>query len=348
MTKIKKVKETVLRNYTDNALYGLKIKSNKIIESILLERSIGHEWEDFIKTSLSDSNLINFEKREIQWKNLTDQDIEFLATILLQFLLRKNPSPARLRRIWETTQEFFENLKKEVLDNNALHIPDWRRKRVVFEVDYTDELKQNIKETGEELEGEGFLFWAQPSEDKSKVNIYLITSIKDFIEKFGIKELKERIFKNENFDISKESFESFNIKLRKYSERENKGEGNTILELTKDNIKEIQEYKLYASITDPTPIDWQVIIPAECVPKFIDLVTDKYDKEFKYVYGKLPIHIGIIVQDYKKPLYIGINALRKIQRDMKNTDNLYIQEKVSDFCIKLKKKNYLMQPKKND
>ena len=26
---------------------------------------------------------------------------------------------------------------------------------------------------------------------------------------------------------------------------------------------------------------------------------------------KLPLHIGVVIQDYKKPLYLGIKALRK-------------------------------------
>ncbi len=94
----------------------------------------------------------------------------------------------------------------------------------------------------------------------------------------------------------------------------------------------------YASITDPTPVSWQIIIPAEYVPKFIDLVMEKYDKEFKYVYGKLPIHIGIIIQDYKKPLYIGLQALRRIRRDVRDINKLYIKDKSKDFCSKQRKK----------
>jgi hypothetical protein len=58
---------------------------------------------------------------------------------------------------------------------------------------------------------------------------------------------------------------------------------------------------------------------------------EQYNKEFKYVYGKLPIHIGIIVQNYKRPLYVGINALRRIRRDVKNTEKLWIKKEKKDF-----------------
>ena len=37
---------------------------------------------------------------------IAEEDFNSRAEILLRFLLRKNPSFARLRRIWETTREF--------------------------------------------------------------------------------------------------------------------------------------------------------------------------------------------------------------------------------------------------
>ncbi len=332
--KDKKVEDTILKKYTEKALYNRQIKNDKIIESFLLERSIGHEWEDFIKETLSNKSSVDFGNRKIEWNQLTDEDIEFLSHVLLQFLIRKNPSPARLRRIWESTEEFFKKVKEEVLDKNALEIPNWRRKRIIFEVDYSE----SIKMTGEELEGNGLLFWAQPEKDKSKIKIYLISSIEDFIEKYGTQEIKEKIKNNERLDINQDSFEDFKIELKRYSEREDKGVENVILTLEKGHLKEIHEYMPYASITDPTPVSWQIIIPAEYVPKFIDFVMEKYDKEFKYVYGKLPIHIGIIIQDYKKPLYIGLQALRKIKRNVRDINKLYIKDKSKDFCSKQIKK----------
>lgn len=302
------------------------------IYNVLLERSIGDRWEEFIKNSLSSNDLVDFENRTINWQNLTDKDIEFLATILLQFFLRKNPSPARLRRIWETTQNFFEEIKREILDENLLGISNWRRKRIVFEVPYTS----GIKDTGEELEGDGLLFWALPTENKDKIHIYLISSIEDFIRKYANKDTLKRLNENNLEDIDENNFEDFKIELKKYSEKENRETGSNLCSLQKSNIKNFVLYNSYASITDPTPVGWQVIIPTEYVPKFIDLIMEKYNKEFKYVYGKLPIHIGIIIQDYKKPLYIGLNALRKIRRDVKNIDKLY--QNGTKFCMKYHQK----------
>ena len=87
---------------------------------------------------------------------------------------------------------------------------------------------------------------------------------------------------------------------------------------TRLNAKNIryESYLPYLSILDPTPVSWQFIIPAQYVPNIIETVQERYKQNFNYVMGKLPLHIGVIVQDYKRPFYIGLKALRKIRRDI--------------------------------
>ncbi len=276
----KRVGNTVLKNYTDPVLHSLNIKQHNIIESLLLERSIGDRWEEFIKQKLG--SKIDFDSRKIEWNQLNDKDINFLSSLILQFLLRKNPSPARLRRIWESTQEFFEEIEKILLC--AAKIPDERRNRLYWE-------KVSISD-GEYYDGDA-LFWAKDG------NVYLISYLKD---------------------KGKQSF-----KLRRYEDKTYTG-----VELQISNAK-IETYKPYLSIIDPTPISWQFIIPAEYVPDLIKNVQKLYDEHFKYVYGKLPLHIGVVIQDYKKPLYVGINALRKMRRDVVGREKLWVEIEAKAF-----------------
>jgi len=312
-----------------------QINANNILFSIIK----GTKWEDWIKqTPLN--NKINWQEEKIKWEKFTNKNdpaLDILATLLLQFLLRKNSSPARLRRIWETTREFLEIIHDDL--DEILKIPEWRKKRLVWEVDYTDK----IKETGEELEGSGLLFWAQPNEDKSKIKVYLISSIEDFIEKFGNENLLKELDKKDE-EIDKDKIKSilenknFKIELKPYFEDKNKGEGEILITLTKADTLDIHSYKPYSLITDISPVNYQIIIPAEHLPKFIDKVLEKYNEEFKYVYGKLPIHIGIVVSNYKKPLYVNLKALRKIRRDIKDTEKLWINENTGKFCQLQKEK----------
>ncbi|MGC8979422.1 CRISPR-associated protein Csx11 [Caldisericum sp.] len=269
------------------------------IYNTLLERSIGDRWEEFIKQKLD--NKIDFDNRKINWQSLGDPDIDFLSTLILQFLLRKNPSPARLRRIWESTQEFFEDIKKNLCAYAG--IPQNRRTRY-----YWENVKINGKDVyiqdGEYYDGEA-VFWANNGK------VYLISYIKDLTS--GAK---------------------FNLKRDKNNDIEGKEKAIGV-SIDLDNAK-TELYQPYMSIIDPTPISWQFIIPAEYVPNLIDNVMKKYDEHFKFVYGKLPLHIGVVVQNYKKPLYVGIKALRKIRRDIKDVGKLEITVEASKVKEKLK------------
>jgi len=256
-------------------------------EIIFFGSIIGNQWEDFIKKQPIGTK-INWKEEKINWQNLDDNNINFLSTLLLQFLLRKNPSPARLRRIWESTQEFFKEIEEKLLC--VANIPDERRKRYYWE---KNKISGNI-DNGEYYDGE-----AEFLADNS--NVYLISYLKDNGKK--------------------------NFRLKKITDG---GYANTGIELKLQDAK-IEYYKPYISIIDPTPISWQFIIPAEYVPELIKNTQNLYDEYFKYVYGKLPLHIGVIIQDYKKPLYVGINALRKIRRDVKDRGKLWEEIEVKDF-----------------
>ena len=334
-----------------DAYNGCKINDetfDDFIQQVFFSSIVGTKWEIWIKQTPLNSK-IDWQEEKIKWEKFTDENdpaLDILATLLLQFLLRKNPSPARLRRIWETTQEFFEKIHKKL--DTDLEIPVWRRKRLVWEV----ECSKLKGEKSQELEGSNLLFWMEKIMDEDlsnlskaekeeklrqskKAKIYLISSIADFIEKFGGDELKEKLNKKEiDLNDIKQFLQrqNFDLNLRKYSESKNKGEGDVLITLNSDSLSDIHSYEPYSLITDISPINYQVIIPAEYLPRFVDKVIEQYNNEFKYVYGKLPIHIGIVVANYKRPLYVNLKALRKIRRDVKYTEKLWINEDTGKFC----------------
>ncbi len=275
------------------------------IRKVFLERSIGTKWETLI-TNIIGKDKIHFEKRKIYWEKLDNNDIDFLSKLFLQFLLRKNPSPARLRRIWETTQAFFTHIKENILE--FMEIPSWRCKRLVWSKDAVNGDESKYKE--KEFELGNLNFWA----DKDGT-VYLISSLaaalptlaKDYTKK-DFDKIRKQI---ENEDTS--WLKDKEVELREYENTE----GVRIKLKLKKSVR-YETYLPYFSILDPTPISWQFIIPADTVPAFINNVQKYYQKEFKFVIGKLPLHIGIVVQNYKRPLYVGIKALRNIRRDIKD------------------------------
>ncbi|NLY42563.1 MAG: hypothetical protein GX066_01015 [Clostridiaceae bacterium] len=196
-----------------NSYKGCKANNETLddwIRQVFFDSITGNEWEDFIKnTSLG--KFIDWDTRTILWDKWSKEEIEFFSILLLQFIIRKNPSPARLRRIWETTEDFFRQIENNICQN----------------------------------------------------------------------------------------------------------------------------YKPCFSIIEPTPVSWEFAIPAGYVPSLIKNINRLYSRHFKFVYGKLPLHTGVIIQDYKKPLYIGIRALRKIRCDDVKREDLKKEIKANKLKLLL-------------
>lgn len=271
-----KVKNTILsRNkLVDNALDDTDVF--EFMKNIVGELTIGTYLVGYY-------NNIPITGNKVDWSKLNKDNKTVLLTIFLQFVLQKGPSPARLKRTWDSAKIFFEEMQSKML--NLLNIPEERNKRLVWE---------NINlDDGEYYDGD-IDFWV-----KNK-NVYLITSIEKLENK------KEFNLKNYDSNISN----SQTLKL--------------------ENAKE-EFYLPYFSITDPTPISWQFAIPADRVPFLLENIEKEYFNNFRWVYGKLPLHVGIVVQNYKKPLYLAIRASRKIRRDGINWENLRIIENGSSI-----------------
>jgi hypothetical protein len=255
------------------------------IRQLFFGSIVGNTLEDFVSNS-SLNNYIDWNSQRILWDKWTSSEIRLFSSLLLQFVLRKNPSPARLRRIWETTKDFLAEM-------NVIEMAGIKEERC------TRFVWKNRNVPDGEYSDDGLLFWAKNN------NIYLITPI-------------EKVPRDKKVSI-----------LKPYDTPDFKGE--PIAELSLDEA-ESQNYKPYFSIIDPTPISWQFGIPAEYVPNLIKNITRYYNDNFIWVYGKLPLHIGVVIQNYKKPLYIGIKALRKIRRD--NVEEIYLKSKIEAVNIK--------------
>jgi len=253
------------------------------IRQVFFGSITGNEWEDFVRNSAL-NEFIDWDSQTMHWDKWNKDAITLFSQLLLQFLIRKNPSPARLRRVWETTENFFKDIDLKELagikdeDCTRLYWPNQNKENKEC---------QNIKD-GEYQDGE-LLFWVKNG------NVYLITSL-------------SKIPKNKDTFV-----------LKPYGQKGSKEEPS--FKLSMDEAKK-GRFKPYFSIIDPTPVSWQFVIPAEYVPNLINGIIDRYRQNFKWVYGKLSLHIGIVVQHYKKPLYLGIKALRRIRRDNVETSDI--------------------------
>ncbi len=261
------------------------------IKQLLLERSIGEDWEELIKGKLG--NKIDYEKRKIDWKSLQDEEIDFLSKVIYQFIVRKNPSPARLRRVWESTSDFLMKVKDEV--KTLLDKDSWKWNRISWKAD-----SEKKSEEEYELNGLNFINFGE--------EVLLISSIKKAIpalrngSQTSNEEIQKAIERGDTSWIKK------GISIKNVKNKE---------ELKLNGEMKYIKYIPFLSIIEPTPISWQFAVPAEYAPEIIKTVQNEYYKSFGFVTGKLPLHIGVVFQSYKKPLYVGIKALRNIRRDLK-------------------------------
>lgn len=79
------------------------------IRQMFFNSIIGNEWEGWIRKSEL-NNKIDWDNKSIKWdefRDVNDESLDMLASLLFQFMVRKNPSPARIRRIWENTRSFL-------------------------------------------------------------------------------------------------------------------------------------------------------------------------------------------------------------------------------------------------
>ena len=158
--KLDKNSYSLFKNYyqaersklTFQDIFAYSFLTNNIIGGLILDRSNGTAWQKLIKEKIGI-------KDSIDWANLTDKQIDTISSILIQFLLWKNPSPARLRRIWESTQRFTEEVKNEITK-------EFSAKRIVWNVKNWNKSYQD-----KECEINGMLFYLY--EGKA----FLITSL---------------------------------------------------------------------------------------------------------------------------------------------------------------------------
>lgn len=256
----------------------------------------------------SDKEIIDVNSGNIKFDQMTDEQIELFSKLLFQILITKSPSPARLKRIWDSTQNFMEEIIQNA-DNLFDSNEKYRNYRLIFQVD------SSYPEGIYKYKGLDFYY--------KDGKVYLITSLskalKDLFETDDkVKKVKDILNKNPDLDQLKSHLNEITIE-QVVDKKVNKKKKIT---LKPDHLDEICRYKPVFTITSPSPVSTQCIVPADQVNDFIEKVQASYMKHFKWVYGKLPLHIGVVIQNYKMPLYLGIKALRKMERSLEQQEDI--------------------------
>lgn len=245
-----------------------------------------------------DTHLSNIEER-IQ----TPPNSKSLAT----YLFTQNASPSRLYRIWKETEEFFDLIINEI--KNKIYHHKW--KRINFSIN-PQELEDNLKDEYKDI--------------KKIEKVPLIIKIK------GLNPESLLVFHNRNGEFyTIESLEKFkfNDKIGEeavkkaikrginYLALEDKPDENLLNKNKRIEAKIAKKHEEYYPLIEINkfPLSLRFIAPALDSMKIIEMITRLYNKRFEKSIGKVPLDVKLLVAKRKFPLYILLDAEKRMLED---------------------------------
>ena len=212
------------------------------------------------------------------------------------YLFTQNPSPARLYRIWQETEEFFDFVMRKIKDE--IYGNKWERLK--FFVNY-DDLKSKLK-----METPYIL-----KIDKLGPQ-YLLVFHNKVGEFYTIESLGKFKFNNK---IGEEAVEEALKQGFKHLALEDEPRVNLLnrsnVITPEGNSTETEVYYPVIEI-NKSPLSLRLIVPASDSMKIIELITKLYNDRFEKVHGKLPLNIKLLVAKRKFPLYILLDAEKRM------------------------------------
>lgn len=240
--------------------------------------------QKFYKDVVVDRNPQWQDAGKIDWNNNTD--CQKAAEYLLLTIFRKHPSPARLRRIWTTTEKFWEGVQKELKTKEEIYSSDnhdIRFRRIEIRLKNNETLirtLQNVK-----FNETNILMYFDGEKLISAQNL----SLSGLSGEINLEDCKGKIINIKKEDENDSEFKKFEIK----------------------DISWGRSYRPFLDIL-LSPISFQFIVPASSIPEVLRIIQDKYSTEMSEVRGRLPLNVGVVFFDYKTALYAAINASRRM------------------------------------
>ncbi len=258
----------------------------------------GKEFAARILDTFFEENIgLNKDTLETHLSNIKERlgDKSLNKEKLATYLFTQNPSPARLYRIWRETEEFFDFVVRKIRDE--IYNNKWRRVRFTVS---NDDLKQKLKDNMtyileiNNLKPENILVFHNKDGE-----FYTIESLEkfEFNKKKGEEAVKEAL---------KQGFKSITLE----DEPDKLLDKNNVVKPVENSIK-TEEYYPVIEI-NRSPLSLRLIVPASDSMKIIELITKLYNEKFEKVLGKLPLNVKLLVAKRKFPLYILLDAEKRM------------------------------------
>ena len=339
---INAVKEALDKNNPESEISFKKSDGTNIKVRELFRALVGKAYHNQEARKFFDAIIKNREEDVVKWAYHDGQiDIDKLssdqkARLLILALFRKNPSFARIRRIWETTRRFWNQI--ESLIKGELNKK--KRTKIIFKIPPAINLNQFsayvLKIKGVSIP----VLYLDRGE-------FLIIETWDILEASGInEEFLEENLREGNFELWQPS---------EYKEESKKLYPKSDVEMPKFvSITEDSEYYPYITILKE-PTIFVALIPLQRSWDIIKLIKKEYEIQFSKVQNRLPIKLGLIAFKRKYPLYVVLDTVKRFLNEeieekileVKKLDRISEEENYKKFDGRLGKYANIIELSKN-
>jgi len=226
------------------------------------------------------------------------------AKHLIRLLFRKHPSLARIYRIWETTQEFiqttiFEGILDKYPFGTNTPFNELRRKRIEITIEPNPCIPIGATL---DLDIEG---------------VRLSPVCVDENKGIFITEANIQILSNKGKTLNEIALwmQGKNIKVKR--ENDNKWQEGYKISMAKPADDRFQDYIPYIKIYE-YPDQFMALVPAYDAFDIAKKILEEYEIQFSKVRDRLPFHIGIIAFHKRTPLYVAMDAGKRLIETFKN------------------------------
>ncbi len=292
-------------NLSNEELNDLK----KIFKEDLDINKVIEKIKDKIKRYEDD--ILPKEDRKIKKQQIK----EAKNTIELLKLFQKTASPSRIMRVWNTTKEFFNEVEKDI----CLKVP-LIEESIIKIKDINVENNKNIKE--------GVAYIIEINELNLRGEAVYNKNSKELI--VVTPHLSEIILSNKK-----------NIKNKRITIKDSNNKeimAIATIEGIENNIRKVRAFRTISK----SPTMFMAIIPASKSFEIVKMIKAKYEKEFGKVYGKLPLHTGLIYGKKRTPMYVLLDSARRMLKKFdeysknkgnNNNNKITFKVKESKICL---------------
>lgn len=215
----------------------------------------------------------------------------------------KNPSFARIQRVWRTTQEFWKNVEEKYVKD----VIACDHKRVGIKVSFPN---------GERLKGEFHVYDAEI--DGKRISLVWDSDAKTLLTSVNL---------NTWIDGGAEEFCKFckkytEIKLYEPGGYQKKRTEHTTAIVEKAEAVEISYTPIIPLLSQPS--SFMILVPASDALNVAQKISQRYELEMSKVRNRLPLQLGAVFFEKRQPLFSALDAARRMLNSKFNPEELEV------------------------